>query len=199
MHVRFKHHLSDVVRLQALLLNGGIYLDADMVVLRPLDPILHHDITMGLIENGTGMGNAFIAAKRNSNFMREWYSHYNIYNNTEFYKNSLHVPRDMWLRDPSRLHMESHRLYRPNCGSGQQFYGNTAASQLYAVSSHQAVKRLEAGVVVTVYSLKRKPEKMHLVVQTDIHYLLCISALGKRPEIKGKGLWVEVVVFVPCL
>ncbi|KAK7498817.1 hypothetical protein BaRGS_00009909 [Batillaria attramentaria] len=114
MHVRFKHHLSDVVRLQALLLNGGIYLDADMVVLRPLDPILHHDITMGLIENGTGMGNAFIAAKRNSNFMREWYSHYNIYNNTEFYKNSLHVPRDMWLRDPSRLHMESHRLYRPN-------------------------------------------------------------------------------------
>ncbi|KAK7498829.1 hypothetical protein BaRGS_00009921 [Batillaria attramentaria] len=105
------------------------------------------------------------------------------------------VPRDLSLssgtNSPLYPGSPTTPLYGVSSGSGQQFYGNTAASQLYAVSSHQAVKRLEAGVVVTVYSLKRKPEKMHLVVQTDIHYLLCISALGKRPEIKGKGLWVE--------
>ncbi|KAL8619529.1 hypothetical protein ACOMHN_011880 [Nucella lapillus] len=112
--VKFRHHMSDLVRLQALLLNGGLYLDTDMVMVRDPGPLLTHDITMGLIENGTGMGNAFIAAKRNSDFIREWYAKYSNYSNDQFYKNSLHVPRDMWHKHPHRLHMESDRLYRPN-------------------------------------------------------------------------------------
>ncbi|XP_076449441.1 uncharacterized protein LOC143285883 [Babylonia areolata] len=112
--VRFKHHVSDAVRLQVLLLNGGIYLDADMVMVRDPEPILHHDLTLGLIENATGMGNAFIMAKRNNDFVREWYEQYNRYNNVQFFNNSLWVPRDMWHRNPGRLHMESDRLYRPN-------------------------------------------------------------------------------------
>ena len=112
--VKSKRHLSDLVRLQVLYLNGGIYLDTDMVMTRDPGPILTHNITMGLIENGTGMGNAFIAVKRNSDFVRDWYNEYNHYNNTFYYRNSLHVPRDMWHRQPGRLHMESKRLYSPN-------------------------------------------------------------------------------------
>lgn len=107
-------HTSDVVRLQALLLNGGIYLDADMVVTRPLTPLLSYDVTLGLIENGTGMGNAFVSTARNSAFIRDWYQQYNMYNKSNFYWNSLQVPRDMWHRQPHRVHMESSRLYRPN-------------------------------------------------------------------------------------
>lgn len=94
--------------------NGGIYLDTDMVVTRPLEPLLDYDITMGLLDNGTGMGNAIILAKRGSKFVREWYEGYRTYNNKEFYKNSLHVPRDMWHKNPKSIHMESDRLYRPN-------------------------------------------------------------------------------------
>ncbi|XP_046568272.1 uncharacterized protein LOC124276676 [Haliotis rubra] len=112
--VTWKHHLSDLVRLQALYANGGIYLDTDMVVTRPLEPLLDFDITMGLLDNGTGMGNAIILAKRGSKFVREWYEGYRTYNNKEFYKNSLHVPRDMWHKNPKSIHMESDRLYRPN-------------------------------------------------------------------------------------
>ncbi|KAK6166034.1 hypothetical protein SNE40_022821 [Patella caerulea] len=112
--VRWKHHLSDLVRLQMLMLNGGIYLDTDMVVVNSLDPIRNHDITMGLIENGTGMGNAIILAKRHSPFVKEWYESYFNYTKTEFYKNSLHVPRDMWHKNPGRIHMESDKFYRPN-------------------------------------------------------------------------------------
>jgi len=133
--VTFKHHLSDLVRLQTLLLNGGIYLAADMVVTRPLDPLLSYDITMGLIENGTGMGNAFIAAKRNSDFVREWYDHYNVYNASQFFTNSLHVPRDMWHKNPGRLHMESERLYKPNWFEADKLFkrGDYDWSRNYAV------------------------------------------------------------------
>ncbi|XP_046556829.1 uncharacterized protein LOC124266058 [Haliotis rubra] len=64
--VKHRTHMSDIIRLQLLLANGGVYLDLDMVVLRSLDPLRVHDITLGLLDNGTGMGNAFIAAKRHS-------------------------------------------------------------------------------------------------------------------------------------
>ena len=85
-----------------------------MVVVRSLDPLLHNDITMGLIENGTGMGNALIMARRGSPFVREWYTKYQNYDRNEFYKNSLRVPRDMWIRNPKSIHLESDKFYRPN-------------------------------------------------------------------------------------
>uniref|UniRef100_A0A2C9KU59 Alpha-1,4-N-acetylglucosaminyltransferase n=1 Tax=Biomphalaria glabrata TaxID=6526 RepID=A0A2C9KU59_BIOGL len=37
---KFVEHLSDLVRMQLLYMNGGIYLDLDMVVLRSLEPLL---------------------------------------------------------------------------------------------------------------------------------------------------------------
>ncbi|KAK3779643.1 hypothetical protein RRG08_040366 [Elysia crispata] len=112
--VKFRHHLSDIVRLQILYMNGGIYLDADMVVVRDLEPLLDYDITLGMVENGTGMGNAFIATKRGSEFLREWYTEYSHYSRDQFYYNSLQVPRNMYFKNPSRVHIESERLYRPN-------------------------------------------------------------------------------------
>ncbi|GFS03931.1 glycosyltransferase family 32 protein [Elysia marginata] len=124
--VRFRHHLSDIVRLQILYLNGGIYLDADMVVVRDLEPLLDYDITMGMVENGTGMGNAFIATKRGSPFVREWYTEYSHYSREQLYHNSLQIPRDMWFKNTSRLHVESERLYRPNWFEADLlFKGNT--------------------------------------------------------------------------
>lgn len=154
--VHFVHHVSDLVRLQALLLKGGVYLDADMVITRllrfditmglvdnstdmvitrPIDSLLHFDITLGLVDNSTGMGNAFIAAKRNSDFIREWYSHYNDFTKESFYKNSLQVPRDMWHRDPKRLHMESARLYNPNWYDADKLFkrGDFDWSDNYAI------------------------------------------------------------------
>ncbi|GFO30839.1 hypothetical protein PoB_005734400 [Plakobranchus ocellatus] len=112
--VKFRHHLSDIVRLQILYMNGGIYLDADMVVVRDLEPLLDYDITLGMVENGTGMGNAFIVTKRGSPFLREWYTEYTRYSREQFYHNSLQVPRNLYFKNASRVHVESDRLYRPN-------------------------------------------------------------------------------------
>ena len=112
----FPHHFSDIVRLQILLLNGGIYLDLDMIMTRDPEPLLAHDVTLGLVENVTGLGNAFIAARRNSDFVREWYSHYNHFNSSpsHYFDNSLKMPWKMWVRNPERVHVERERLYGPN-------------------------------------------------------------------------------------
>ena len=54
-------HLSDYVRLDVVYNNGGIYLDTDVEVLKPLDPLLSNKAFMGvetgnLINTGLGFG-----------------------------------------------------------------------------------------------------------------------------------------------
>ncbi|KAK6166030.1 hypothetical protein SNE40_022819 [Patella caerulea] len=122
--VQWKHHLSDLVRLQMLMLNGGIYLDTDMVVVNSLDPIRNHDITMGIIENGN-MGNAIILAKRHSPFVKEWYEGYFTFNGSDYFINSLHVPFDMWQKNPGRIHLESDKFYRPNWFEADKLYNKS--------------------------------------------------------------------------
>ncbi|KAL8619526.1 hypothetical protein ACOMHN_011877 [Nucella lapillus] len=111
--VRYKQHVSDLVRLQVLLLNGGLYLDADMVMVRDPGLLLTHELTLGLV-TGTGLGNAFMAVKRNNAFLRDWYRHYNVFNPVKFFNNSLWRARALWRQHPERVHMESDRLYRPD-------------------------------------------------------------------------------------
>ncbi|PVD20908.1 hypothetical protein C0Q70_19071 [Pomacea canaliculata] len=53
----------------------------------------------------------------------------------------------------------------------------------YMVGAQAAIKQLKEGVVVTVYSLKRKPERLHLMALPDLCLLQCVRALGARPEI----------------
>ncbi|XP_005101096.1 uncharacterized protein LOC101852251 [Aplysia californica] len=111
---QFLYHFSDLVRLQVLYLNGGIYLDMDMIVLRDLDPLLEHKVTLGILDNEPRVGNAFIMASAGSDFILEWYENYTDYKNTNRFWNSLKIPGKIWLKNASRVHMESERLYHPS-------------------------------------------------------------------------------------
>ncbi|XP_059154506.1 uncharacterized protein LOC131939989 [Physella acuta] len=112
--ITIKQHHSDIVRLQTIYMNGGIYLDTDMVVLRSLDDLLDNDLTMGMIDLETGFGNAFILAKRHNPFIKEWYEKYGNYNQKHWGYNSMQVPRDMYLTDPSRVVNVREQVYQPN-------------------------------------------------------------------------------------
>jgi hypothetical protein len=49
-------------------------MDTDMILLKPLDPLLRYSLTMGLVDVNTGMGNALVLATRGLTFIRDWYS-----------------------------------------------------------------------------------------------------------------------------
>lgn len=78
--IRLNHyaHKSDVLRLQILLEEGGIYLDMDVICVRSFAPLLGHPFVMGRqgLEGGTekhvGLCNAVILAEENSSFGRKW-------------------------------------------------------------------------------------------------------------------------------
>ena len=74
-----------------LSVNGGVYLDTDMILLRPLDRLLAYPLTMGLVDSHTGMGNALILAQRGSRFLANWYRGYKNFDPQHFHQNGQSV------------------------------------------------------------------------------------------------------------
>jgi len=67
-------HKSDVIRLQVLIQEGGIYLDTDVIVVKPFTQLLNYDFVMGQQgQNGSeGLCPATILSKKNSTFAKKW-------------------------------------------------------------------------------------------------------------------------------
>ena len=62
--------VTDVVRLYALYNEGGIYMDTDVEVLKPLDPFLHH-IAFSGFENDTSIPTGIMASEKDSVWAKE--------------------------------------------------------------------------------------------------------------------------------
>ena len=76
-------HRADVLRLQLLIEQGGIYLDLDVVVLRPLAPLLRGGKAFVIGREGHsahggyhGLCNAVLLARPNASFARRWLEEY---------------------------------------------------------------------------------------------------------------------------
>ncbi|KPG71255.1 MULTISPECIES: glycosyltransferase family 32 protein [unclassified Enterococcus] len=67
--------VSDVVRLYALVTEGGIYMDTDIEVVKPLDELLQLDAFMGF-EIETKISTGIIGAAPHQSFMEEWLEDY---------------------------------------------------------------------------------------------------------------------------
>lgn len=70
-------HMSDALRMQVLLSEGGVYLDTDVVLVRPLLPLLESGSETLMAHNtANGLGNSVIMTVLNSSFMNRWNSAY---------------------------------------------------------------------------------------------------------------------------
>lgn len=82
MHVA---HQADVLRLQYLLEQGGVYLDLDTITVRSFDPLLDHQMVMGVQGRGAkidGLCNAVMLAAPGSSFVRRWLESYRTFRST---------------------------------------------------------------------------------------------------------------------
>ena len=64
------HHKSDVVRMQALLEHGGLYIDFDVVLLRDITPLLCYNFTLGQ-EEPKRMNNGFMLSIPKAEFLQK--------------------------------------------------------------------------------------------------------------------------------
>lgn len=78
-------HKADVIRLQRLLDIGGIYLDLDVLSIKPFDDLLTHEFVMGK-QSDYGLCNAVILANKESEFLKKWYVSYRRFRSKGFDK-----------------------------------------------------------------------------------------------------------------
>ena len=100
-------HQADVLRLELLQQFGGVYLDLDVVLLRPLDVLLTSPQELVLAHEGIsgsiGAGNALMLARSNASVLGEWYGRYHSFSDHVWNGFSVRLPMEFAIKSPERV------------------------------------------------------------------------------------------------
>lgn len=102
-------HKADVVRMDILLAEGGIYLDMDTICIAPFYPLLNNRCVMGLeIFCGriNGLCNAVIMAEQQSEFMLKWKDRYVDFDPNNWVRSSIYEPYVIACQHQDLIHVE---------------------------------------------------------------------------------------------
>lgn len=110
-------HRADVVRLEALIHHGGIYLDADVMVHESFDHLLDNSVVLG--EEGLnaeyGLANAVILAEPRAAFLKRWYDEYHWFRSKgrdQFWsEHSVRLPMTLSKSYPDELTILDHKAF----------------------------------------------------------------------------------------
>jgi hypothetical protein len=103
-------HMADVMRLEILLDQGGIYMDIDVLSVRPFTPLLHFKTVLGE-EIGVGLCNAVILARSGARFLRTWLDEYKSFNGADWNGHSVRLPLRLSHENPGQVHVVDHRRF----------------------------------------------------------------------------------------
>jgi hypothetical protein len=117
-------HKSDVLRMESLIRFGGVYLDLDVLVLRPLLDIFGENETTIPKENDYGLNGGIIIAKRCSRFMLRWYRAYKeVFDDTCWGCAAINLPKKLADEDQTGIFVD-----RTNIKSDWPFSGRMVMS-----------------------------------------------------------------------
>ncbi|XP_032799730.2 uncharacterized protein LOC116936631 [Daphnia magna] len=104
------HHGSDLIRIQALMKYGGIFLDNDVYVVRNLDKYRKFEMTLGWPRNES-LGTMVLLANKNARFLPLWLDNYRDYKADQWYYNAGDNPTaSVLMKHPELVHREPKRL-----------------------------------------------------------------------------------------
>ncbi|KJX92606.1 hypothetical protein TI39_contig5839g00022 [Zymoseptoria brevis] len=99
-------HQSDIIRLDILTREGGIYLDKDVFTLKSFSNLLTspRDVLMGH-EGGNryGLCNAVTIARPNSQFMKLWHQTYSTFDSEQWNEHSVRMPKLLQVQHPDLI------------------------------------------------------------------------------------------------
>lgn len=107
--VKWGEHACGYLRVSKLLEEGGIYLDTDVVCIKPFDDLLDTNCIMGLEYSGKltwGLCDATILAEKGSEFMRLWKHSYDTHYYSESWNtDAVVVPFELAVKYPKTIRM----------------------------------------------------------------------------------------------
>lgn len=99
-------HRADVVRLRALLREGGIYLDMDVIALRSFDSLLAEPVPALGLEGRRGehgLCNAVLVSPAGAPFLARWLEAYRSFNGSQWAEHSVSLPLRLARAHPSEV------------------------------------------------------------------------------------------------
>lgn len=99
-------HVADVLRLDVIGREGGIYLDMDVIALRPFDNLLHSEKDVILGHEGgdrNGLCNAIILSRKGASFIRRWIESYSTFSRSEWNYHSVILPKKLSRQHPDEI------------------------------------------------------------------------------------------------
>jgi len=114
---------SNVDRVKILQEYGGVYLDLDTIIIKPLDDLRNYDCTIGLEQETQACG-SFIMCNKNAMFLILWLNAYlDDYQIEHWAYNSGKVPANLARRYPQLVHVEPYKINRPNFDELDRIWG----------------------------------------------------------------------------
>jgi hypothetical protein len=106
-------HQADVIRLQALIEDGGIYLDSDTLCLKPLTPFLEKGkFVMGQEgESSQKLCNAVMLSPKNSEFAKIWLSNYTNFDDNNWAGHSIELPYKLSKQHPDLIDVVNYKYF----------------------------------------------------------------------------------------
>ena len=185
--VKHYAHKADVVRLRALLENGGVYMDLDVIALKSFDSLLRSGADMVMGQEGddgrVGLCNAVILAKRDSEFLKRWYEAYRTFDESQWNYHSVILPKKMAEESPHLIKVVSHRAFF------WPLWDDPGITELYERNSYDFRDNL------AVHLWSSKPKAKPLLSGMDLGSILREDAAyhtALRPLLPHP--WISVVV-----
>jgi glycosyl transferase-like sugar-binding protein len=99
-------HWADILRLEVLLKDGGIYLDSDVFALKSFSALQTSQLDVVLGNEGgsrNGLCNAIILARPNATFIQRWLDSYDTFQPDEWNRHSVILPKKWANENPTEV------------------------------------------------------------------------------------------------
>lgn len=141
--IKHKEHSSDIMRIEALIKYGGIYMDTDTVIVKPLELLRNYSCVMSNQSSGL-MGSAFVMAEQNATFLQLWMDGYRYhYNSSKYTYNAMVYPKQLARKHRDLIHIEYATISRPKNMIGGKIYYNEYAtfdwSSIYGIHLYSRI------------------------------------------------------------
>lgn len=115
IELEYPQYQADIVRLQILQAQGGIYLDTDTLLLKPLTPLLDKDCVMCYdTSEHVSINNALIMSKPNSEFITNWLNEIpNNFSNVIWAYHAVVLPLKLYKDNPRDLTLLNQEAFAP--------------------------------------------------------------------------------------
>ena len=113
-------HKADIIRLQALIEEGGIYLDSDVLCVKPFTPFLNLEGSQGgcvigqeglYWENDGKLTNAILMAEPNSEFCKIWLESFKSFNDDHWGGHGVKMPFILSRKYPHLITIEHYKKF----------------------------------------------------------------------------------------